>query len=477
MGQHLAKLVLLSMPLGGCSLLYDPDRLPAAADAAPDMAIPPDPDNLVIESVAPSIIVEGAGVGGSRPALVVLTGKNFVPNNISVSIAVSDGSARTIMVDNAGIQVEMYGLRVAVPVTLPVDPMLRKGEVISLDVQVTQDGVAGPVKSEVISGKLALRGLDELTEVPAGGLVGGVSEYSQIAITTGTLTIAPNTTEPVILRSRSSVQIASALSVSAASQTGGPGGGRGGNGGAADLLNPGPGMAGSGPAGGQPSGGPGGFSNDDIALATLNAPNRGSGGAGGNGTTLRAGGAGGGGGGTIEVTAEGDLTVAAVSATGAPPQTPPGGGTFNAGGGGSGGVILLRAGGSLMSGAINVAGGGTAGGMGASGRARYDVGGTAMGPITGHFRGPSFVNLPLVTRSIRPELSIAGQPLSIFQYFISNDSGGNILGPFTVTTGAGSSTFTVEDDLHRGLNQICLLVERATLDSGTRNCFDLVYFQ
>jgi hypothetical protein len=478
MGERLSKLLLLPTILGGCSKLYDPDRLADATDALPDVAIPADPDSPVIDSVAPSVLVEGTGVGGSRPALLVLTGKNFVPSNINVEIKVAGGSTRMIMVDKSKLEVETHGLRVMVPISLPVDEGLGKDQTVPLDVQVTQDGSAGPV-SVMLTGKLALKGLPELKAPPMGGLVGEVGEYSQIAITSGTITTAMNQPRPVILRSRSSVEITPNISVSALGQAGGPGGGRGGDGGAGGLA-PGPGMEGEGPAGGAPPGGAAGFLNEDVgigAFATTGTVNRGSGGAGGDGTLLgAAGAAGGGGGGSIEITAAGDLTIASISAKGAGPV---GGG--NPGGGGSGGVVLLRAGGALTAtGTIDLTGGGTGagGGAGARGRARYDAGGTTTGDsLMGLFRGPSFVNLPLVTRSLKPELTIIGKPFTRFQYYFTDASGGNVQGPFSVTVGEGAATFTVEKGLNRGLNRICLLVEDAALDSDTRNCVDLVYFQ
>ncbi len=470
MGQHLAKLVLLTTPLGGCSLLYDPDRLAPAADAARP---PPDifPCQMEVTDLAPATLFEGTGVGGSRPAVLVIMGRNLTKQNTMVSV-MAPGAPRMPMfeIDNANLEVDSYGEFLAVPVTLPIDSDLKRGEFFALDVTVTQECMEGP-RSSMVTGKLTLVGLDELIP-PVPDLVAGVSDYSQIAIPSGMIKIASSAMEPVILRSRSSVAIMPAISADAGEpdvQSPGPGGGRGGNGGPADLLNPGPGMAGLGPSPGLPSGGAAGFSNADVPLATLGAPNRGSGGAGGNGGTTQRGGDGGGGGGTIEITAAGDLTVTEVSAAGEN-----GTGGANPGGGGSGGVILLRAGGNLTSGAINVAGGGA----GAPGRARYDAGGMATGAITGHHRGPMFVNLPLnpplIARSRTPEITVSGKPLSLFRYFIIRKSGTSALVDETIGAG-GTARVTLQQDLGPGLNQLCLVVGTGDASSDTRNCIDIAY--
>ncbi|HWU91595.1 MAG TPA: hypothetical protein VN253_30215, partial [Kofleriaceae bacterium] len=387
MGHHLARLGLLTMPttamLGGCSLIYNPNNLPGAADAAPDVLVDGNPADLALEDVKPSVIVEGAGVGGSRPAVLVISGRNIVKQNTRVSITAGSGSARTpmLVIDQAQIEVDVDNQRLAVPITLPVDPMLNAGETIPLDVTVTQDGAPQPGK---LTGKLALKGLAELVDgkLPAGGFLAGLSEFSQIDVKTGTIASASMQAGPIILRSTSSVSIATAISVSAAGREGGPGGGRGGMGGGVAQN----GGAGTGPSAGTTSGAPGGFASTDVQLGTLGDPNRSSGGAGGDGG-VGTGGVGGGGGGSIEITAAGTLVVSNVSSTGAAGGAGALGG--NAGGGGSGGVVLLRAGAAATSGTINVSGGGAGA---AAGRVRVDAGqAITMPACSGCYRGPMLV--------------------------------------------------------------------------------------
>jgi hypothetical protein len=288
MGQHLAKLVLLSMPLGGCSLLYDPDRLPAAADA---MILPPDifPCQMEVSDLAPVTIVEGMGDGGSRPAVLVISGKNLIAQGSSVMITPAAGSTRPLRIttDDAKIEIGAHGEQLLLPITLPVDPDLTANEMIDLDVKVEQDCPDGRV-SGMIAGKLKLRGLAELTSA-ADPLVGGLREYSQINVETGTLVFAtPTPTTPIILRSTSSVKIANTISLNAGRGTdvklAGPAGGNGGTGG--NGLG-GVGTPGAGPLPGLSSGAPGGFSSSDPGLNTLNNPNRSSGGAGGDGALLQ----------------------------------------------------------------------------------------------------------------------------------------------------------------------------------------------
>lgn len=467
MGQHLAMLFLLTIPLGGCSLLYDPKGLPPAADAPVDSPPPIFCDQLELQDVTPPILVEGSGVGGSRPGIIVINGKNLVKENTMVSIAAAEGSSRTpvMTIDNANLEIGDFGTLLAVSIVLPIDATL-KDEMVPLDVTVAQDCPGGRV-TKTITQKLALKTLAELTDA-AAPLLGGVHEYSQINVEAGTLAPALNQTSPIILRSTSSVKITNAISLDAAGRTGGPAGGTGGLGGAA--LG-GVGTPGTGPAAGQPSAGVGRFDNTDLGLSTLSNPNRGSGGAGCDGSVLGAGGNGGGSGGSIEIFAAGTLEVAAISARGAAGAP----GAAGAGGGGSGGVILLRAGGALTAGNINVAGGGT----GHPGRARYDAGGPATvseGPLGDeHYRGPMFVDPPLMTRSATPELTVSAKPLSGARYFFVNNSG-NLRGPFDITIGGeGTSRITPNEDLYRGSNQICLVVEKATATSATRNCIDLAY--
>ena len=467
-------MTLLTIPLGGCSLLYDPDRLKEAADAAP----PPldiRPCELKVTELAPTTLYEGTGAGGSRKALLVITGENLVNQNTRVAITPAEGSSVTpvVEIDNASLAVGEHGVHLAVPVSLPVDLLLGATASVPLNVQVTQDCAEGPV-SVPLAGMLTFKGLDELTDasanMPATGLTGGVHEYSQIDVPTKALTIAAAQTSPIILRSRSSVKIAKDILVNANGRTGGPAGGTGGTGGSG--LG-GAGTPGTGPSPGLPSGGPGGFASTDPGLSTLGNPNRSSGGAGGDGATLGTGGNGGGGGGSIEISAVGDLEVAAINARGAAGTAGSGGG--GAGGGGSGGVILLRAGGALTATAIDVSGGGA----GARGLARYDAGGTATVPSgstgTDHLRGPMFKDLPMTFNAPKPSFTVVGKPLTAFKVFFLKPGGG-VSSLTEILFGAdGTARVTLSDELVPGANQLCLVTKSGDATSETRNCADIAY--
>lgn len=461
-------------PLAGCSLLYDPDRLPAAADA---MVPPPDifPCQMEVTDLAPVTIVEGMGDGGSRPAVLVISGKNLIAQNPSIMITPAAGSTRPLRIttDNAKIEIGAHGEQLSLPITLPVDPELMANEMIDLDVMVEQDCPDGRV-SGMIVGKLKLRGLAELTSA-AAPLVGGVREYSQINVEMGTLVFAtPTPTSPIILRSTSSVKIANAISLNAGRgsdvKPGGPAGGNGGTGG--NGLG-GVGTPGVGPSPGLSSGAPGGFSSSDPGLNTLNNPNRSSGGAGGDGAVVGGrGGDGGGGGGSMEITAGGDLQVEAISARGAAGQ---GGSGGAAGGGGSGGVILLRAGGALIAGDLDVRSFGT----GSRGLARYDAGGTVMmsqGELgTDHLQGPMFVALPFAFREAKPAFTVVGKPLSGFKYFFSKQGGGVSSVSSALFDASGMARVTLSDPLEPGLNRLCLVTESGTPTSETSNCAYIAY--
>jgi hypothetical protein len=416
------------------------------------------------------------GDGGSRPAVLVISGKNLIAQGSSVMITPAAGSTRPLRIttDDAKIEIGAHGEQLLLPITLPVDPDLTANEMIDLDVKVEQDCPDGRV-SGMIAGKLKLRGLAELTSA-ADPLVGGLREYSQINVETGTLVFAtPTPTTPIILRSTSSVKIANTISLNAGRGTdvklAGPAGGNGGTGG--NGLG-GVGTPGAGPLPGLSSGAPGGFSSSDPGLNTLNNPNRSSGGAGGDGAVVGGrGGDGGGGGGSMEITADGDLHVGAISARGAAGQAGTAGGA--AGGGGSGGVILLRAGGTLIAGELDVRSAGTA----TRGRARYDAGGTAMvsqGELgTDHLRGPMFVALPFAFREAKPAFTVVGKPLSGFKYFFSKQGGGVSSVSSALFDASGMARVTLSDPLESGLNELCLVTESGTPTSETRNCAYIAY--
>jgi len=477
--RHALANVFLVSTLGGCSLVYnpsniptpDPDARPSDAMADAEVIVDADPTMLTLEAVSPTILVEGQGVGGSRPALVVVHGHHIVQENTTVTITAAAGEKRTpmVMVDNEALQTDGNGRRLAIPVTVPVDETLGAGETISLDVTVTHEGSLGPV-TQTLPGALMLRGLAELDGDAPAGLPAGVSEFSRVNITGGTLVAAAGAAAPVRIRSTSSLTIAteSSVNVSAAGPTPGPGGGRGGNGGAGGLLDGDPGKAGEGPAAGQTSGANAGYVGNSQ-LTTLDNPNRSSGGAGGNGAILGArGGNGGGGGGSIELTAAGDLSIVNLAARGAAGESS---GVANPGGGGSGGIVLLRAGGTLTAGTIDV------GGQPIAGRVRFDAGGAAtLQNQEAHYRGPMFASVPLITTQARPQITVTGGALTGFRYYIVSEDGADVRGPFDDTVANnGMKTLTLAGELFPGLNELCLLVEGATATSDTRTCIHVVH--
>ncbi len=476
--RHVASLVVVSW-LGGCSLLYNPSNIDKQMDAPGPDAEPvydADPTMLSITSVKPGMLVEGAGANGSRRAVIVVEGMHMVPEGATVTVAPTAPVTKTpmIMVDNTQLVVEANGTRLAVPVTLPVDGALGAADVIPMDVTVTQ--LAGGVMvSKTKSAAFMIKGLPELDTAAAQTFSSGPNEFSIVNLRAGaTFSVAANQTEPIVITSTSSLTIAAgiAINLNAAGTTPGPAGGLGGAGGAGGVLNGTTGSQGGGPAKGLPSGGDGGFGGDPQ-LTTLGAPNRSSGGAGGNGLSLGAkGGDGGAGGGSIELFGDGDVSVGAINAKGASGTTP--GGGANPGGDGSGGVVFVHAGGKLTLGAVDVTG------PGANGRARYDAGGVTLVTNAGTlFRGPSFVDAPVIVTLEHPTISVIGGGLKAFQFYWSNDTGQLIRGPYRQTlpnNGTADLAFPPSDDgLFRGLNELCLLVENAQAASDTKTCIRLVY--
>ncbi|CAN5904775.1 hypothetical protein BH11MYX3_BH11MYX3_16810 [soil metagenome] len=471
MRPHLAWL-WLATSLGGCSLLYNPSNIGEPMDARPIDAPPifdADPSMLTLTKAFPSFLYEGTGEGGSRPAVLVIEGMHMVPGNTTVTITKAAAATKTplVVVDNAGLKVEANGLRLAVPVTVTVDPLVGN-ETVALDITVSQDSPVGRI-SKTLTGMVTLQGFPEIlpTTTTLPTLMGGVNEFSKVQRSTGTFTIA-STTMPVSIRSRSSLDLVgvTTLSVSANANNPGPGGFAGGPGGSTVS----PAGAGMGPAPGAASGGAAGFTTDPT-IFTLGVPFRGSGGGGGQGAATT-GGPGGGGGGSIELSAAGDLKVGNINAKGG---TPPA--NLNIGGGGSGGVIVLRAGHDLEGGVLDVAGTGTA----APGRVRYDAGGTVtLAGAAMFFRGAMFVDPPLITTTATPTINVSGTKLTSFKYYILNATGQVVNGPFTGNVpdnGPASITFGSgpTDRLFDGLNRVCLVLGTGDASSETRNCADIAF--
>jgi hypothetical protein len=487
MRQHLAKLLFSSTLLSGCSLIYDTSELPRIDAPPPDQPIDAPPPDMPFDAnvtmfsltgAAPSVLVEGQGDGGSRKAVLVLTGESFAMSAspmVSLSAVPSADDAAppppafNATVHNDQIVVSGDGTLLAVPVTLAVDETAT--DTLPLVITLVQTGPDGPI-TRVLSDAVSLRRLPELNDgdpLLASGFPGAERVFSKVSLTAGTIKgVTPASAEPVLIRSTSSITVAGAATINVnapnVNSSGtdrklpGPAGGSGGVGGGALGGNGGPGtgptMSGEGANGG--------FIGDTpLKSMTSLSNNRSSGGGGGSGAL--GGGDGGGGGGSIKLLADGDLTIPGATARGAA--------GVNGGGSGSGGFVLLRAGGALsVAGAVNVSGGTTA----AAGRARFDAGGTASYGGGVAYRGPAFVAAPAIVTSARPTLQVIGEASASIGYYL--EGGG--LPPTAILTavlGAGPTGLTLGADLQPGLNQVCLLVDGAERTSDTKNCIDLAY--
>jgi hypothetical protein len=467
-------------------LIYNPSNISPPSDGMVDVkqVLDADPSMLTITKVAPEVILEGQGDGGSRKAVVVLQGMHMVPG-ATVMITKHGGGAANITADPA--QVAEDGNAIALTITVPVDTTLPAGMEVELDITVMQPVPGAGMVTQVIGDDepvaLRIKGYDEL-EGASVVLGTGIHEYSRVALTGGITTNNDTPANPVIVRAIASVSVMGASSVATVGQNGVAAGANGGSGGTG--LG-GAGTAGMGPAPGQPSGGggthgtKGGGNSAEVmsapSLPTLLGTNRASGGAGGTGGTLNSGGVGGGGGGTIEISAGGTLVVGTISAKGGNGAT--GAGDAADGGGGSGGTILLRSGVSVVAGTPDVAGG-TGANMGGSGRIRIDAPGTLPAQtVPLYYRGTTLVDPPLITSEERPMLMVRGQPLTSFSFYFAKADGTDMRGPTSENfPGSGEKEAPFNDDiLFEGLNNVCVQVEGAVLaeDRGeARNCVQIV---
>lgn len=437
-----------------------------------EMVVDANPAALAITGVGPIAVLEGQGDGGSRKPLIVIEGTD-IAQTATVEILASAGATKVPMItlDAAAQEIDVYGHHIAIPITALVDPALAAGEVISLDVKVTQDA-GGTLVSQTLSGILTLQGLDEYentgTVVPA--LAAGVNKFSRVNLTMGTLPKPPS--GPVIIEATSSITIAAAVVATFDGTSSAPGpGGFGGGAGATQGLGIAAGAMGMGVAGGAGVAGAAGMAATayagDEQLTTIDAgekmANASSGGAGGGVTTtsLGPGGKGGGGGGTIAITAGGSVTLTTTISAKGGAGAAGGTGAF-AGGAGSGGILLVRGGGDVTTATLDV------GGPGPAGRVRVDAGGVRSTPGTA-YQGPTFVNLPLIVTVEKPTFEVQGSPSKGIRYIVIR--GTDIEGPIDLTMGSnGRAMITMQRALVQGINEICLLVQDAAASSYTRNC-------
>jgi hypothetical protein len=508
MRQALA-LVLLAPAIAGCSLLYNPNNLPNPHDAGPDAEIilDADPSMLVVTGVAPAVINEGQGDGGSPPALLVIAGHQMVDANTTIELIPEDASAvagASPLVVGTPV-VAKDGDWIAVPITSHVDGKLGKAQQIVFDVQVSEDIRAQPGmrSSYKLVGQLTLQGLDELAV--AKGAAASIDTttlqplYSQVDLESDvTFTKGPR----AIVHAVSSIK---AQGITANGKDGsdpavgsawiggcgggGPSsdglcsGGRGGKGNGGIAGGGGGGGGGGFSADGSPgtlagNGGPGAKTGDDLIVTYdgtgSSTPNKSEGGGGGGPSALiisSNGGSGGGGGGTVELTAGGDVTVGAITAKGGKGQD-----STNAagGGGGAGGLVMLRAGRTLSApaaiavdgGAGGAAGGGSGtGGAGAAGRVRWDAAkGSAPASVSAGTsrQGPAFTLDSYLFRDPAAKITVDADKNVRFSVYAINfgvDGQTTTLGGEVSTSALGTASFT--QMLSRGLTQLCL-----TLDGG-----------
>ncbi|HEX4420678.1 MAG TPA: hypothetical protein VH165_22340 [Kofleriaceae bacterium] len=498
-----ARLVVLSI-LGatagatstGCSLLYNVSNLPDPRVDAGGIPPPPDaildPDALMLTAASPTLLYEGQGSGGSRAAILVINGSNIAPD-AQVSLAATDPAAAAPMVtiDNAHAMHTADNTMIAVPVTLLVDPTNTPGGKavdLPLTIQITQSGSTGMVTSPALTGQVSLHCLPELTAPLAAG-VAPEPLYSQIAPIPANLSFAALAGAAIELRSVSSIDVGNVVS-NTAGATPGPGGGAGG----------GPGLAGTGPGGGQPGallglltggggagffagGGAGGggtlggaMSGDPliVSYATTYAS-----GGGGGGSAIT----GGGGGGTVELTAGGTLTVGTVTVDGGNGAN--GSTLIGGGGGGAGGVVVIRAGAGATLGAISAKGGtggtsglGGAGGIGSIGRVRVDapsIAGTQPGFSSSVRRGVAFATAaPLVTHDPHVLINVVSAfAADQFQVVVRDAANTTIQ---TSSLLFATPTAAITPSLSPGFNRVCVLPPGGTLtNEESTNCLDLVY--
>jgi hypothetical protein len=148
------RIAIAASVLAGCSLLYNPGNLPGAGtgtgsdptgDASEPDSPPIDVAALKLEAASPAMLFEGQGDGGSRQAVVVVSGEN-IGSDATVALVPPNGVSPPpmIQVDNAHAARAPSGHVLAVPVTLPVDTGRATGTV-ALTVRVTQMTPTGPI--------------------------------------------------------------------------------------------------------------------------------------------------------------------------------------------------------------------------------------------------------------------------------------------------------------------------------------------
>jgi len=487
--RHVATLVV-GIALTGCSLIYNPSNLPPPIDA------PPDPTMLQLGGAGPMMLFEGQGTGGSRPAILAITGKNLtVAATVRVYATGSETPMITVNSNDPMITSKVSAASdvLAVSVTLPVDPALPANATsamqdIPLTIEVSQPAAGGPV-TQTLTGAVTMRTLPELI----AGTADSASlrpMYSQVDLS-GPLTFAAAAGKPrALIRSASTINLKD-VTVSAVGSVPGPGGvaggpsgqagGGGSSGGSAGNLLSGGGGGGLATAG-QSGGGMGGtimggIANGDPLISDYKTPNTNISGGGGGGDSS----VGGGGGGTLELTAAGDVHVDAITANGGAGAN----GGVTPAGGGAGGIVVIRSGGTAtLGGAINAVGGlgGTGGagtaGAGSLGRTRIDasvVSGTPVVTPSFHAGASWDPATPLTTKTSPFGMKLLGMAADKFDVVVLDGAGGASSPAFTADFG-NASQITVRPTLQPGFNRVCVTRTggSVTVVEAT-NCIDVAY--
>jgi hypothetical protein len=499
------SLAIGATALTGCSLLYNPGNLPAAAiDAGIPIDAPTlvDRDKLGLTGAGPHVLFEGQGTGGSRAAILVIMGHDIADDAVVSLVPVgATGPGPLIEIDNDHAVRSLSGTSIAVPVTLPIDTSRGLGDV-TLTIQIAQMGLTQPVMAP-LADQVTLHNLPELDALAAGAVPAGL--YSRVKIA-GNLTFAAKAgASPIVFRAVSSIELAdvhvdasgttpgvAGVAGGAAQNPGfGPGGGKPGTLVTLQLnllvAASGGGFGTAGMAGNTGTGGtnPGGPSAGDELLRSL-VTNTSSGGGGGGSNP------GGGSGGAIEITAGGTLKAGTITANGGKGGSD--GLLSAAAGGGSGGAIILRSGAAATLAKV-IADGGVGGdhpttgsiaaGSGGGGRLRHDVPAFAGTPVLpmAHLRGATFETAaganPLITTEAQQAFTIDGAVSAIAAnnlydlYVLSAAQATTYMVPLSF----GTPSVVVKPMLTPGYNQICVTPHglNPLTDLGSTNCIDTAY--
>ena len=492
MRQHLVKLAPAFL-VGGCSLIYNPNNIKPPADASIDMRPPidteivadADPTMLQLDTAYPPDVYEGVGTGGGRPSVVVIYGHNIAPD--AQAALMPTGTANVTILEQ---HVAHDGNFLMLALQGPIDTMTGAGTDVPIAITVTQQSSTGPIV-KTIDAALTYHYLDELTDANVGTDSDAVSAktWSQVDLQNPVTFAAAH--GPVLIRSMSSIHVATIDANAGTAPAAGPGGCAGGA--AGTTLGAAPtdgGCTGGGHAGG--AGGGAGFvmkggdgtgagtggsmvGNKQITSYAANPASGGGGGAAGVGN----GGAGGGGGGVVELTARGDVTVTAVNANGGAGAGP--NGVASGGGGGAGGVILVRAGGTLTGPATLTATKGAKGasnaGDGSDGRTRYDaamVAGTVTG--TNSYRGPMWTSTDLFATLQTPMLTLSGEALDIGDVRVFTKDGD--INDTAAANFGTSGNATVMPQLRAGYSKVCVTVmggQPLPTTPESTNCIEVAF--